>query len=68
MGYMFVLGECWSCGAHFCFSAERVPSIPIKGVRQPICRNCIDLANQKRAVNGLDPIPVLPGAYEPDEA
>lgn len=64
---MSVIGPCWSCGRTFAFSAERVPSILIEGVRQPVCRACMELANAKRIEAGRDPHPILPGAYEPEE-
>lgn len=63
-GYMFVLGECFGCGKLFTFNAEWVPSIPINGVREPICRECVERANPQRIQNGLEPIRVHPDAYE----
>ena len=68
MGYMYVLGDCFACHRLFTFSAERVPSITVDGERQPVCADCVARVNPLRAANGLDPIVVLPGAYEPDEA
>lgn len=67
MGYLMVLGECWACKRLFTFSAERVPSVPIEGVRQPICRTCVERANVERAASGRPLITILPGAYDPDE-
>jgi hypothetical protein len=67
MGYMSVIGTCYGCGRLFRFHAELVPSIPIDGVKQPICADCVERANPKRVANGLPPIEVLPGAYEPQE-
>lgn len=66
-GYMIVLGTCVGCGTTFGFNADRVPSVVVNGSREPICRNCVARANPVRAKNGLDPIVVLPGAYEPEE-
>lgn len=69
MGYVIMHGECIACRQLFGFNPNLVPSIPINGVRQPICRTCVDIANPRRIENGLPPIDVLPGAYEPcDEA
>jgi hypothetical protein len=48
----------------FGFNPIRVPSIRIDGVRQPICRNCVEEANPKRLANGLPPIVPAPDAYE----
>lgn len=67
MAYMHVLGECVGCRRMFSFNADLVPSITIDGVRQPICRACVDRVNPKRKANGLEPITPLPGAYEPEE-
>jgi hypothetical protein len=73
MGYVFVMGPCWSCGALMTYNPVRVPSIPIDpatgqpaphGVRQPICQACVDRANPERVANGLEPIVVHPDAYE----
>jgi hypothetical protein len=67
MGYLYVLGECFSCHRLFTFSAERVPSIVVDGQREPVCADCVERANPERIANGLPPIVPLPGAYEPDE-
>lgn len=65
MGYALMWGACWSCKQVFSFNPHRVPSIPIEGVRQPICRACIEAANPKRIENGLEPVVIHPDAYEP---
>ena len=67
MGYVSVIGECFGCGRIFSFSPTKVPSIPIDGDRKPICGNCVERVNPQRIANGLDPIVVLPGAYEADD-
>jgi hypothetical protein len=67
MGYMFVLGQCYGCKRMFSFNADWVPSVPINGVREPICRDCVERANPQRIANGLDPIVPHPEAYEPQE-
>jgi hypothetical protein len=63
------LGPCWACGNVMEFSPTRVPSIVVGGVRQPLCPQCVERANELRAA--MDPpqplIVVLPGAYGPDE-
>lgn len=65
--YEMVIGYCFGCKNMFTFNAERVPSIPINGVREPVCETCVQRVNPMRIANGLDPIIVLPGAYEPEE-
>lgn len=67
MGYMFVLSACFGCNRPFTYNATWVPSIPIDGVREPICRECVERANPMRIANGLDPIVPHPDAYEPEE-
>jgi len=65
MGYAVVMSPCVGCGKTFTFNPNKVPSIRIKGVREPICEVCVTRANPERIANGLEPIVVLPGAYEP---
>jgi hypothetical protein len=75
MGYAFVTGICFGCGQPFGYHPYKVPSIRVNaqgqqdpnGTRQPVCQACVDRANPERMKNGLDPIEVLPGAYEPFE-
>jgi hypothetical protein len=66
-GYMFVIGQCFGCGRTFTFNADWVPSINFNGVRQPICRDCVERANPMREASGLEPITIHPNAYEPSE-
>lgn len=66
MGYMIALGNCFGCGALMSFNPDRVPSIRVRGVRQPICKLCVERANPDREKNGLAPIVPMPGAYEPE--
>lgn len=65
MGYALAYGTCFGCQKTFSFNPHRVPSIPIDGDRQPICRECVELVNPKRIENGLAPIVLDPEAYEP---
>jgi hypothetical protein len=67
MAWMVAISPCWSCGQVFSYNPDLVPSIPIDGVRQPICGKCVERANPRRIENGLEPIEVLPGAYEEQE-
>lgn len=64
---MVVLGECFGCKQVFTFSAERVPSVLVRGEREPICRDCVARVNPTRRQAGLPEIEILPGAYEADE-
>ncbi len=67
MAVMYAMGACIGCRKLFMFNADLVPSIRISGIREPICQACVDRANPKRIENGLEPITVQPGAYEPEE-
>jgi hypothetical protein len=68
MGYMFATGPCHACKRMINFSPSFVPSIrDERGVKQPVCRACIEAANPKRIENGLEPITIHPQAYEPEE-
>lgn len=63
MGFMSALSACYGCRQVFSYNPERVPSIRVNGVREPICESCVEAANPERAKNGLPPIVVLPDAY-----
>lgn len=67
-GVVSALGPCFVCGRLFWFSPVRVPSIPVAGVREPICLACVNDVNPERIAKGLPPIVPLPGAYEPEDA
>ena len=64
MGYALCTSACIGCGSIFSYNPMRVPSIRIKGNREPICRACVDRANPKRIANGLEPIVPADDAYE----
>lgn len=65
MGYAFCTSPCYSCKKVFCYNPMKVPSLPINGIREPICKECIDIANPQRVKNGLPPIVPSKEAYEP---
>jgi hypothetical protein len=67
MAFMQCISPCLVCRNAFSYNPELVPSLRVNGVRQPICRDCIELANKMRVERGLNPHPVLPGAYEAQE-
>jgi hypothetical protein len=64
MGYVMATSNCIGCERLFSYNPMRVPSITIKGSRQPICEVCVARVNPLRKKNGLEPIVPLPGAYE----
>lgn len=65
MGYAMATSTCFGCGRVFSYNPVRVPSIPIKGSREPICAACVKIVNPRRIANGLAPIVPHPQAYEP---
>ena len=65
MGFVMCHAACFGCGRPFMFNPHKVPSINYEGVRYPICRECVGMANPKRIANGLPPIEIHPDAYEP---
>jgi hypothetical protein len=65
MGYAFAHSPCCGCGHFFSYNPVRVPSVRINGVREPICRACVERVNPLRIQNGLEPIKPFSDAYEP---
>jgi hypothetical protein len=65
MGYATLVAPCFVCGKLFSGNPRRVPSYQ----NQPICRDCIEKVNKRRAETGQPLWPVPPDAYEAvDEA
>lgn len=65
--FVSVIGACVGCKTPFSFHPNLVPSVRVNGSREPICKACVEKANPERVKRGLDPIAVLPGAYEAAE-
>ena len=63
MGYISCMSACYGCKRIFSYNPMRVPSIPIQGMRQPICEICVARVNPERIANGLEPIIPAPDAY-----
>lgn len=63
-GGTFALGGCYACGRVFAFDPELVPVIPdANGVKQPICKTCMDRANALRLRDGKVAHPYRREAY-----
>ena len=62
---VIAVGPCFCCARPFQFNPHRVPSIEAGGTRRPICRECMDAANEMRRQAGDPPHPILDGAYGP---
>ena len=65
-GRAYVTGECGTCGRLFLFNARKVPTVCALGMTWPVCRECIENANRRRADRNLPQIKISPGAYEPE--
>jgi len=65
MGYCFAFSACAGCHQPFSYNPIKVPSIRINGIREPICKTCIDRVNPGRIRDGLKPIRYSADAYEP---
>ncbi|RPH74007.1 hypothetical protein EHM76_04370 [bacterium] len=64
-GFVMAMGRCIRCGVPFSFNPHFVPSIRVEGVRQPVCRSCVEWANEERKKAGIEPHFIHPEAYEP---
>ena len=63
---VMAMEACVACGRSFLFNPHHVPSIrDAAGVRRPLCRDCVAIANARRAAAGLELFRVHPDAYEP---
>ena len=67
---MFALmhSECLGCGKVFAYNPKHVPSLPVDGVKEPICLSCVETANQERSDKGVEPFVIHPNAYAPIDA
>lgn len=63
-GYSIILGPCVNCGTLFGFHPHYVPSIPINGKREPLCRSCYE---RWRELHPEVEHTLHPDAYEPME-
>jgi len=65
--YVLCVGACINCGVLITFNPNRVPSIRINGVREPLCAGCFARWNQiHRTGQGLESLPLHPDAYRPE--
>lgn len=56
----FLYTTCGQCGKAFTCNPHLVPSKN----NIAFCKTCVEVANPIRVTNGLEPIKILPGAYE----
>jgi len=67
MGYALMMASCVRCEAVFGFNPHKVPSIRLTpdAEKQPICKTCVEWANQEKKKLGLPQFTIPEGAYEP---
>lgn len=65
MGFVLAIAPCVHCGETFRFNPMTVPSVVVDGVREPLCRPCVEWANLQREQRGLQPWTIAPDAYAP---
>jgi len=64
MGVAFMIAPCLICKRPFTFNPVKVPSLRVKGVKEPICKSCHAIINEKRVEAGVPPFPEPhPDAY-----
>lgn len=65
-GGMVALSPCYGCGNVFQYNPELVPSTRDgNGIKRPICGDCMATVNAERVAKGMEPVRIMPGAYEP---
>ena len=64
MGYAVCFGVCCACHNPMSFNPHKVPSIPINGVREPVCKSCVGVYNAMRKQKGEPEFQIPPGAYD----
>ena len=64
MAFVTLTSACVLCGHTFTYNPVRVPSVRVRGQREPICRPCVEWANDIRAARGLATWPVAADAYD----
>lgn len=64
-GWIMMHGNCAACGTRVAFNPNKVPSIRVHGVREPLCAACVVKANTKAKAEGKPEFQIPEGAYEP---
>ena len=64
-GWVMAYSGCFCCKQPFSYNPNKVPSIRVNGVKEPVCISCMYLVNEKRAAAGLSLHPIDPEAYNP---
>lgn len=67
MSFITGMGSCAGCGRTFVFNPLKVPSIRVRGEREPLCEGCARQINENRRRAGLPECSIREDAYEPEE-
>jgi len=78
MGYVSCISACIICDKMISFNPDLVPSLRVTivenavkpdphGSREPLCVGCATVINANRVKAGLEPCPIHPNAYGPQE-
>ena len=62
--FVFITGPCLTCKNIFSYHPNKVPSVRVNGVREAVCKTCIDAANIKRREIGMTDLTYADDAYE----
>ncbi len=76
MKYILVHGPCVNCGSMMSYNPNSVlttrvtwvegkPQPDPRGENEPVCRGCVGVYNDSRVMEGLEPIEIPEGAYDP---
>lgn len=66
--YAILWSACIGCGSLFGCNPNRVPSIRVNEIKEPLCRACFERWNRiHRTAKGLKPVPLHPEAYKPSK-
>jgi hypothetical protein len=65
LAFVTLTSACFLCGKFFSYNPVRVPSLVVRGQREPLCRPCVEEANRERAAKGLATWTIHPYSYEP---
>lgn len=71
MGYVTLMAPCFFCGKIFGSNPHKVPSVKVRngvpdanGIREPVCKACVERLNKKLAAEGRPGWTVTADAYE----
>ncbi len=67
MSYMIALMPCVCCQQMFSANPDKVPSVRVNGIREGVCKACMDRANTVRKEIGMAELTYAADAYEAEQ-